>query len=133
MITEMKGLIYCKHKRSNTGHCSNLAVWEVTLSNRGNEDSGKTTLSHRCDAHKNAGTTGKKVIEVNGLDQGEAIQKVNTFLHSLIGKRIKASVHTARELEVKYLKDNGGVMCLQPITKKWKYVYYNQIESILNP
>jgi len=42
-------------------------------------------------------------------------------------------MHTARELRVKYVKPNsGGVMCFQEHSKKWKFVYYHQIESILS-
>jgi hypothetical protein len=119
---------YCGCKHSNNGHCQNIATYLVKLRTRGNESPNAETVSgFRCSEHQLSGTNGKKVIEVYSLDQSSALQKINEFLKSLIGTKIRATVHSAKELEVKYLKENGAVMCFQPITKKWKYVYYHQV------
>ena len=124
---------YCCHKIGNTGTCSKFATRQVKLCSRKEELDAvhlKVEWSYRCEEHKQSGTVGRKVFESNEFDQSYAIQKVNEFLNSIIGKVIKCKVHTAKGLEVRYRKDNGGVMCFQPITKKWKYVYYNQITEV---
>ncbi len=122
-------LNYCNCNLSNTSTCSNLAKYKVKLHRR--KEVGDVHLqfdtAFRCEEHKLTGTTGKKVFESIPYEQEIALKQVNDYLKSLIGKMIKSKVHTAKQLEVKYLKDNGGIMCLQPITKKWKFVYYNQI------
>jgi hypothetical protein len=121
-------LNYCGCKSSNTSHCAKVAVYKVKLITKKNDsENGEIALSYRCEEHKNKGTNSKKVIELNPFDQTDVLRKINDFLRSLIGTTIQAKVHTAKELQVKYLKENGAVMCFQPITKKWKYVYYNQI------
>ena len=66
------------------------------------------------------------------LGQSYSLTKINEFLHSLIGKNIVSKMHTARQLKVKYIKPNtGGIMCFQEHSKKWKFVYYNQIKDVL--
>lgn len=126
-------LIYCKHKSGNTGTCANVATRQVKLCSRKEELSDvhlKYENSYRCEDHKISGTVGRKVFESLEFDQSFSLQKVNNFLNSIIGKTIKSKMHTAKGLEVKYKKENGGVMCFQPITKKWKFVYYNQITDV---
>lgn len=131
-LAKIQKLNYCQCKHSNNGHCSSVATYQVKLRSRKNDHVTATTeWSYRCEEHKNTGTNGRKIIEANPFDQSYALQKINEFLKSLIGRNIKSTYHSARWLEVKYLKNNGAVMCFQPITKKWKYVYYNQIESVL--
>ena len=122
---------YCCNKTSNSSHCSSPAKYKVLLVSRKN-DSEKTMESFRCEDHKNSGTNGKKVSVLTAYNQDENLTKVFTFLRSLIGKKITAKVHTAKELEVLYVKETCGVMCLHPITKKYKFVYYNQITSVSN-
>lgn len=126
-------LKYCKCKSGN-GSFSKIATHEVKLRSRKDDPESipiKGELSYRCQLHSLKGTTGKRVFESIPFDQTLELQEVNDYLKSLIGKKIESRVHTAKELEVKYLKDNGGVMCLQPITKKWKFVYHDQISNVL--
>jgi hypothetical protein len=118
---------FCCNKTSNTSRCSSLATHQVELKSKKNET---ISTSFRCDAHKQTGTNGKTVVGAVPFDQQEKVNTVFAYLRTLVGRRIKSSWHSAKELEVKYLKDNCGVMCFQPITKKWKYVYYNQITSV---
>jgi len=127
-MEKLPNLIYCGCKNSNTGHCASVASYHVKLRTRKNDsDTAETVWSYRCEAHKQSGTNKKKIVECNNLDQSISLQIINNFLKSLIGKKIQATVHSAKALEVKYMKENGAVMCFQPITKKWKYVYYNQV------
>ena len=124
-------LKYCDTKNSNTSHCANIAKYKVVLISRKNDTNGERRNELRCEEHKNTGTNKKKVIECVLHEQQETVNKINTFLKSLIGKNIKSRFHTARQLRVKYLKDNCAVMCYQEHSKKWKYVYYEQIEAII--
>ncbi len=120
-------LHYCTCK-SVASTCSNIATYRVKLQSKKNDSpDAEIFYSYRCEEHKHKGTTNKKVIESISLDQSDSLRKIFSFLRSLVGTTIQSKAHTAKELEVKYLKENGGVMCFQPITKKWKYVYYNQI------
>src|SRR5688572_15942851 len=115
-------LIYCKNKIGNRSTCANVATNQVKLCSRKEnlEDTHlKYEMSYRCEEHKYSGTVGRKVFESTDFDQSFSLQKVNNFLDSIIGKTIKSKEHTAKGLEVKYKKSNGGVLCLQPITKKW--------------
>jgi hypothetical protein len=124
---------YCCKKIGNTGRCSQFATWKVKLCSRTEQLDTlhlKYEMSYRCDEHKQSGTVNRKVFETRAFDQSYAIDKVNKFLNSIIGKIVKCKVHTAKGLEVKYRKDNGGVMCFHPITKKWKFVYYDQITEV---
>lgn len=132
-IANIQKLYYCQHGNKNS-HCSNVATHQIKLRSKKdtNKIPTKARWETRCDEHKNTGTKRWSVYEINELDQDFELQRTNEFLKSLIGKRIKSSVHTARELEVKYLKSNGAVMCYQNHSKKWKFVYYEQIEEILN-
>lgn len=120
-------LHYCACKSGMTT-CANVAAYRIKLQSKKNDSpDAETAYSYRCEEHKTRGTTNKKVIESNPLDQSESLRTIFSFLRSLVGTTIQSKAHTAKELEVKYLKENAGVMCFQPITKKWKYVYYNQI------
>lgn len=133
-LAKIQKLYYCQHGNKNS-HCSNIATHQVRL--RSKKDKSiivmKSEWQYRCDNHKNTGTKTKRVYQIDDLDQSYTLKKINDFLISLIGKRIKSNAHTARELEVKYLKSNGGVMCYQSHSKKWKFVYYEQIQEILTP
>jgi hypothetical protein len=128
-------LRYCGKNSGNfKATCSNIATWQVKLchkNEKGKDFHLKVKYDYRCDEHKHSSTSDYMVFDTSPFDQGYALQKINDFLKSIIGKKIHSKFHTARELEVRYLKSNGGIMCFQPITKKWKYVYYNQIDSIL--
>ena len=130
-LANIQKLYYCDCGGKNST-CSEVATHQVKLSKK--DDSllipTKVWWEYRCDEHINKGTKSKRVYETSELDQSYTLQKVNAFLKSLIGKSIKSSMHTAKGLEVKYLKSNGGVMCYQPISKKWKFVYYEQIQSV---
>ncbi len=114
--------------------CANVAIYQVDLISRKETSTNITTQysDYRCEKHKLKGTTGKKIFKCNQLDQSLTLGVINRFLNSIIGKNISSSAHTAKELEVKYLKENGGVMCYQNYSKKWKFVYYNQIEAVMN-
>ncbi len=125
--SSLPSLKYCSCKMSNTGTCAKLATHKTKLKS---ENTGIESFVWRCDEHTQKSTANKKYVGYELFDQSEAHRKVNEYLTSLIGKRIKSKMHTARELEVKYLKDNGGVMCFQPHSKKWKYVYYHQITHV---
>lgn len=126
----MINLFYCKHKMSNTSTCAHLATHKVTYVSKKNPDIIISNNAHRCYLHKLKATANKKAIRAEPFDQSENIANVNAYLTSLIGKKIKSSAHTARELTVVFLKGNGGIMCYQSHSKKWKFVYYNQIEFV---
>lgn len=116
---------YCNKKLGNTSRCSNYATHLSVLTNDVQEDE-----VYRCEEHKGSRTQNKRVIYSMPFDQRENIRKVDSFLKNLIGRTIKSSAHTAKELVVLYTKPNGGIMCQQPITKKYKFVYYNQIREV---
>lgn len=127
------GLVYCKHKSSNTSSCGNVATRRVKLCRRKCDapaDGEAAVTSYRCEHHAAAGTGGYRIFESEAFDQSAALRKVNNFLDSLIGKTIQSTVHTAKGLVVKYKKPNGGVMCFQPVTEKWKFVYYHQVKDV---
>lgn len=126
-------LYYCKNRMSNHSTCPNVATRRVKLCSRKEElDANhlKVEWSHRCEEHKQTGTVGKKVFESMEFDQCFALQKVNDFLNSIIGKTITGGLHKERGLIVKYKKPNGGVMCFKLRTKEWKFVYHHQIKEI---
>jgi hypothetical protein len=125
-------LKYCDKRSGHSIGCAQVATFQIWLCGKGDNHVIKVHKvgGYRCDAHKNSSTVGRKVCEAHPFDQSYQLQKVNEFLRSLIGKMIQSKWHTAKELEVKYLKENGGVMCLQPITKKWKFVYCHEIKAI---
>ncbi len=130
-MNDLPKLKYCCHSVGQTGSCANVAKYHVKLCPRKDKpEAVKISSSYRCEEHKASGTTGKKVFETTPFDQTNELLEINNYLKSLIGKTIKSKVHTANGLEVKYIKDNGAIMCFQPITKKWKYVYYNQITEV---
>ncbi|MHC0442350.1 hypothetical protein [Flavobacterium sp. 3-210] len=122
-----------EHLKYCGNSCAHLAKYKITLEAKVlTPKSEKPKTAYRCEDHKNKGTNGKKITNQVPFDQSEKLLKVNEFLQSLVGRNIHSRFHTARHLRVKYLKENGGVMCFQEHSKKWKYVYYNQIDSILN-
>lgn len=128
----MEKLQYCQSRSSNTGHCAEIAAHTVTLITRNNKENGEKRTERRCEKHKNKGTTKKCVIDSKTLDQSELYGQVNRFLNSLIGKNIVSSYHPVTyqyPFIGKYLKDNGGIMCYNDHTKKWKFVYYHQIQN----
>lgn len=131
-MEQLPKLNYCGCKR-NTGRCANVAVFKVKLRSKKNDSiTAQTDYAYRCELHRQKGTTNKKIVETEAFDQSYALQKINNFLKSLIGKTIQSTVHSAQGLQVKYLKENGAVMCFQSITKTWKYVYYNQVILLNN-
>lgn len=133
-IANIPKIHYCQKRSGNTARCSELATTIVSLCSKHQhpETNDGMEKNHRCDEHAKTPTVGKRVFDSEPLDQSEEIKQMNNFLHSLIGKKIHSQAHTAKELIVKYVKPNGGVMCLQPITKKWKFVYYHQIVTIFD-
>ncbi len=124
-MKKLPNIKYCQKNKSNHSSCSHLATQIVTLVSEVSQ-----RIEYRCDSCK-GGTTKMKVQSIEPFNQDENIRAVNSFLRLLIGKSIKSKAHTAKALQVQYMKDNCGVMCFQPITKKYKYVYYNQITAIL--
>jgi len=127
MIPKLK---YCDKRIGNgKAHCSCVATYQVKLCSKGDNDiiKIKSELGYRCNEHKTSSTVNKKVYEYHTLDQSYELQKVNEFLRSLLGKLINSKWQRESGLEVKYLKENGGVMCQHHITKKWKYVYSHEI------
>ncbi len=125
-------LKYCDTKLSDISGCGSLAAYKVKLASRKNESETTETVSaYRCEHHKGTGTNSKKVIELIPFDQFANIRQVNEFMRSIVGKEIVSKFHSANGLKVIYLKDNGGIMCQQPITKKWKFVYSHQITAIV--
>lgn len=132
-LGNIQKLNYCGCKFGNKSTCGNIATYQVSLCKRG-IDTSKPVLSqiydYRCETHKLKGTVSTKVFDLSELDQSSTVQMIKNFLIGLVGKNIISSFHTARQLQVKYVKDTG-IMCFQPISRKWKFVYYEQIETIL--
>jgi hypothetical protein len=124
-------LKYCQCK-TGTGHCSNIATFKVKLGPKKLTDKPKFINAYRCTKHIDKGTVSKKVVEKAECNQVNDLEQINTYLRSLIGKKIRSRFHHNQVIEVKYLKDNGAVMGFQPVTKKWKYIYYNQITEVIN-
>ena len=133
-VANIQKLHYCDKKSGNTGSCAHIATRQARLKNKADRYSPTATqeLQYRCEEHATTPTVNKVVVESNPLDQSYSLTMVNRFLESLIGKSIKSKMHTARQLRVKYVKPNtGGVMCFQEHSKKWKFVYYEQITEVL--
>jgi len=133
-IANIQKLYYCDKKSGNTCKCSNIATRQVKLRRKSEKDklTASQELQHRCEEHANTSTVNKVVVESTPLDQSYSITMINRFLNTLIGKNIVSKMHTARQLRVKYVKpEKGGVMCFQEHSNKWKFVYYEQIESVL--
>lgn len=119
-------IVRCCKKMSNTGKCPFPAKHKVKMI--GKKTQHITGPYFRCDTHKETGTMKKFVAAFFPLDQKETIDQANEFMKTLVGKEIRATVHTAKQLIVKYVKPEiCAVMCLQPITKKYKLVYFQQI------
>jgi hypothetical protein len=115
-------LIYCNKKSSNSGSCSSLATHKCEL-----QFNHETKTVYRCDKHKFSGTVHGKVNQntVEVIDQQKELNEVNVFLKSLIGTKFTSKFHRG-VLEGKYIKENGGIMCLSH-NNKWKFVYHHQI------
>lgn len=122
----MNDLIYCAKELSQTGSCSCLAKYKVVLQTKLNPTNGEQRIEHRCETHKQTATAKKKVIEISPIDQTENLKEVNIFLKTFIGKIVPNKRHGCNPIG-RYLKDNGGIMCQNPVTLAWKYIYYNQI------
>lgn len=134
-IANIQKLHYCDKKSGNTCKCANIATRQVKLKNKAQKDSptAQQEWQYRCEEHATTPTVNKVVVESNPFDQSYSLTMINRFLHSLIEKNIKSKMHTARQLRVKYIKPNtGGVMCFQEHSKKWKFVYYEQITEVLS-
>lgn len=133
-LAGVQKLNYCDKKTGNNCKCSNIATFSVILKNRDNKDSltAQQEWSYRCGKHSKTSTANKVVVESNPLDQSFSITIINRFLRSIINKSIKSKKHTAKSLIVKYVKnDKCGVMCFNEQSKKWLFVYYEQITSII--
>ena len=133
-LANIQKLHYCGKKLGNMCTCSNIATRQVKLRKKSEIDkiTAEQEWQYRCEEHAKTPTVNKSVFESNEFDQSYALTKINIFLNSLIGKNIVSKAHTARQLNVRYVKLNtGGVMCYQEHSKQWKFVYYHQIESVL--
>ena len=134
-IANIQKLHYCDKNIGNICKCGNIATRQVKLKNKAQKDSptARQEWQYRCEEHITTRTANKVVVESKPFDQSYSLTMINKFLHSLIGKNIVSKVHTARHLRVKYVKPNtGGVMCFQEHSKKWKFVYYEQISKVLS-
>ena len=134
-IAKIQKLNYCDKKSGNTCKCANIATRQVKLKNKADKDNLTATQEwqYRCEEHSTTPTVNKVVVDSSPLDQSYSLTKINKFLHSLIEKNIKSKMHTAIQFKVKYVKPNtGGVMCFQEHSKKWKFVYYDQISDVLS-
>lgn len=133
-LANIQKLYYCD-KLSNNCSCGNIATRQIKMVNKrwkNNPDSCPTKImGYRCEEHSFKPTVNYFVGESNELDQEYAFTKINQFLKSLINKKIISTHHGKRPLIVKYLGKNCGIMCLNEFTKKWKFVYYNQIKQVL--
>lgn len=70
------------------------------------------------------------VISQEPFNQSESLGNVNRFLNDLVGKDVFSKWHRNTHSFIgKYLKENGGIMCQNEHTKKWKFVYYHEIVS----
>jgi hypothetical protein len=133
-IANLPKLHYCNKKCSNTAKCSGIATLQVCLKSKAPKDGAPESVlwEYRCDDHATTGTSSKVVSESRPFDQTKTLEIINKYLTSLIGRNIKSKAHTALMLRVKYIKfDKGGVMCFQEHSKKWKFVYYEQITQVL--
>jgi hypothetical protein len=134
-IANIQKLHYCDKKSSNTCTCSNLATRKIKLKNKSEKDNplANEKWYYRCEEHALTPTSNKVVVDNVLFDQSQALMQTNQFLNTLIEKNIKSRVHTTKQLLVKYVKPNtGGVMCFQERSRKWKFVYYEQINEILD-
>ena len=116
-------LQYCDKKMGNNSRCSSLATNICEL-----EFTDKKKTSYRCDIHKVTGTVHGTINKetTKPFKQQQAIDEVNSFLKSLIGVKFYSKIHRC-EIEGKYIKDNGGLMCISNFGK-WKFVYHHQID-----
>ena len=118
-------LIYCDKKCSNNATCSNIAKYKVELCGK---DVTRSRAGYRCEEHRLTTTVNCHVNRDNiaAIDQNRTHYEVNNFLRGYIGKPVPNKLHN--NVIGKYVKDNGGIMCFNEKTKKWKYVYYHQIK-----
>lgn len=131
-LANIQKMYYCDKKLSNNSTCPNIATRQVSLKFKGNIDNTTVEHGHRCEIHSNCSTGRKEVVRSEPFDQEFALTLINQFLRSVIGKNIVSKFHSAKQLRVKYVvKNTGGIMCLQEITQKYKFVYYHQITEVL--
>lgn len=139
-LANIQRLKYCGKLTGMSSSCPNVATKQVKLCNKKDLQKFiklKYEMDYRCDEHEKTGTVSKSVYEIRDLDQCFELQIINNFLKTILGKKIISSYHRNSkgkhtELTVKYLKENGAVMCFDERRKSWEYVYYHQIKMILN-
>jgi hypothetical protein len=129
---DFQKLVYCDKNVSNTATCGKVATHQGYLSSKkDNSIIASKAFCYRCDEHKDTGTVNRKPKDMRPFDQSYSLHMTTEYLKSLIGKSITSKWHRAdKELVVKMVKPNGGVMCQNPHTKKWKFVYAKQITLI---
>jgi hypothetical protein len=126
---EIKPPIYCSKVTGNKAKCACFATHVIQLANK--KDHNSCVKKYRCDKHRDSSTVHKTVLSSIKIDQSELINNLKSYLNTLVGKKIKSSHHRAEKmLVVQYSVNNGAVMCLNPYTRKWKLVYYSQIELL---
>lgn len=120
-------LKYCDKKSGNYSHCANLATYQCKKQSKDNPN-GEVKFCFRCEKHKNSSTANQKIIDSVPFEQEENLKKVFLCLNSLIGKDVFSKWHRNKNSFIaKYVKPNGGVMCQNEYTGKWKFVYYHEI------
>lgn len=131
-LANIQKLHYCDKKSGNRCTCANIATRQIKTKKKGDESSLNYKFGYRCEEHANTSTVNSVVVESLPFDQSYSLTKISQYLTTLIGKNIVSKMHTARQLRVKYIKPNtGGIMCFQEHSKKWKFVYYEQITEVL--
>lgn len=122
-MTSKIQLHYCDKKLSNHSSCCQLATHTCEL-----QFQAKINKVFRCKKHITSKTVHGIIKEesIKPFDQQKKIEKVNKHLKKLVGLSFQSKVHGCT-LTGKYIKPNGGLMCLSP-NGKWKYVYYHQID-----
>lgn len=124
---EVIKLKYCDKKSGNSSHCSKLATFQCKKQSKDNPN-GDIKFCFRCEEHKNSSTANQKIIDSIPFEQEEKLKKVFLYLNSLIGKEVFSSWHRNNYGFIgKYLKPNGGIMCQNDKTKKYKFIYYHEI------
>lgn len=120
-------LRYCDKKMSNICKCSKIATLQVVMVNSKNPE-GKKTYGYRCEEHAKDSTKNWEISRSYPLDQAHGLAEVNKYLRMFLGEYIIPKRYK-QKLLVKYIKPGtGGVMCYNESTKKYKFIYYDQIE-----
>ena len=134
-IANLPILYYCDKKTGHSCKCSGIATRRIRLKNRHEKDmpNAVSEWGYRCEEHAITPTAKRVVVESIPYNQWHIVTEINLFLSILVGKNIQSKIHRYQHLRVKYVKPNtGGVMCFQEKTNKWKFVYYNQISTVLS-